>query len=167
MLYLMTTVSCSATQVTWVRLKGKVTTGVAWSLVNNRVSPKRSFCLIKMYGCVNRDKVMIKFRHWSILVNYSESELKPDSNSKSINPDIFFFFSLYWHSSEQTCRYFFLTFQLEKSISSGKVHFNWKSIFELETTISTVKAHFNWKNRLELEKSILTRTVHLNYTISK
>ena len=53
-----------------------------------------------MYGCLNRDKGMIKLCHWNILVNYLESVLESDSNSKSINSGIFFFFTLFLHSSK-------------------------------------------------------------------
>ena len=53
-----------------------------------------------MYGCANRDKDMIKLGHWSILVDYSESEPESSPNSTSINLGIFFFFTLYLHSSK-------------------------------------------------------------------
>ena len=48
-----------------------------------------------MYGCVNWDKGMIKICHWSMLVNYSESEQESSSNSTSIDWGIFFFFISY------------------------------------------------------------------------
>ena len=53
--------------------------------------------------------------------------------------------------------------KLEKSISTGKFHFNWKIPFQLEKSISTGKVNFNWKSQFQLEKYISTGKVHFNW----
>ena len=57
-------------------------------------------------------------------------------------------------------------FQLQNSISTGKVHIIWKIPFELEKSISIGKVHFNWKSPFELDykqikKKILCHSIKM------
>ena len=56
-------------------------------------------------------------------------------------------------------------FDLEKSISIGKLHFNWKSPFQLEKFISIGKVDFNWKSSLESKNSIWKSPFRLEKSI--